>query len=157
MNTLERRWDIRKGETFGNPIKHERNYIDFVVSGKPLSDILKTKKDDLISMFGWGANADYENHLIRVFLKQEPPELETGRTIIYGCPECGNIGCGAVTAEIIENGDKIIWKKFGYENNYGGLYFEEYSDVGEFEFDKQEYIREFERIAEELSNLKKTS
>lgn len=152
MDTLSYRWDIRKGEVFKNQTrKHERKYVDFIVSGQPLSDIFQTKDSDMISMFGWATNTDYEKRTLKEFLKQEPAELETGRTIIYGCSECGDIGCGAITAEIVDLDDKIIWKDFGYENNYSGFDLEDYKHIKQFEFDKQQYFAEFEKMSKELA------
>src|SRR5690606_13449530 len=107
----------------------------------------------MISMLGWGMNTDYEKGILREFLKQESPELETGRTIIYGCSECGDIGCGAITAEIIDDGDKIIWKDFGYENDYSGFDLEDYRNISPFVFDKKKYFAEFEKIAKELLDI----
>ena len=154
MDTLSHRWDIREGEVFKNQTrKHERKYVDFIVSGQPLSDIFQTKESDMISMFGWTTNIEYESRTLKEFLKQEPAELDTGRTIIYGCSECGDIGCGAITVEIVELSNKIIWKDFGYENNYSGFDLEDYKHIQQFEFDKQEYFAEFEKISKELADI----
>jgi hypothetical protein len=154
MDTLSHRWDLRKGEIVKNQIrKHERKYVDFIVSGRPLSEVFKTKENDMISMFGWGINTDYEKRTIKEFIKQESSELETGRTVIYGCSECGDIGCGAITAEIIDLGDKIIWKEFGYENNYSVFDLDDYKHILPFLFDKKEYLEEFEKIARELLEI----
>jgi hypothetical protein len=66
MDTLSHRWDLRKGEIVKNQIrKHERKYVDFIVSGRPLSEVFKTKENDMISMFGWGINTDYEKRTIK--------------------------------------------------------------------------------------------
>ena len=154
MDTLTHRWDNRQGEVIRDHLhKHERKYVDFIVSGQPLSDIFQTKARDMITMFGWSSNTDYEKRTIKEFLKEEPAELETGRTIIYGCSECGDIGCGAITAEIIEIGDKIVWRNFGYENNYSGFDLEDYKHIPQMEFDKTQYKKEFEKIAAELANI----
>jgi hypothetical protein len=151
MDTLSHRWEIRQGETVKNHVrKHERNYVDFIVSGRPLSEVFQTKESDMISIFGWGVNKDYEKRTIKEFLKQEVSELETGRTIIYGCSECGDIGCGAITAEILDEGDKIIWRDFGYENNYSGFDLEDYRHIPPFVFDKKQYFAEFDEIEKEL-------
>ncbi len=152
MNTLEHRWQIRQREIVKTHVrKHARKYVDFIVSGQPLSDIFQTNHE-MISMLGWITDVGYEGRIIKEFLKEEPAELETGRTIIYGCSECGDIGCGAITAEILDLGDKIVWRDFGYENNYAGFSLEEYKHIGQFEFDKAEYKNEFDKIAKELAN-----
>ena len=154
MDTLTHRWELRRGEVVRSHVrKHKRKYIDFIVSENPLSEILQSKERDMISMLGWGMDTKYEKGILREFLKQESPELETGRTIIYGCSECGDIGCGAITAEIMDDGDKIIWKDFGYENDYSGFDLEDYKNISPFVFDKKKYFAEFEKIAKELLDI----
>lgn len=156
MDKLSHIWDIRQEEKAGSQInKHKRKYIDFIVSDKPLSEIFKTKNKDMISAFGWSSNIEYENKTLKEFLKQEKAELETGRIILYGCAECFDIGCGAITTEIVETENKIIWRKFAYENNYEEIDFEHYKDIEQFEFDKQQYIQEFNRIKNELSKVER--
>ncbi len=154
MDTLSHRWELRKGEIVGNHVrKHERKYVDFIVSGQSLSELLQTKDYDMISMLGWGMNTDHEKRTIKEFLMQELPELSTGRTIIYGCSECGDIDCGAITAEIIYDGDKIVWKDFGYETNYSGFDLEDYKHILPFVFDKEQYEAEFDKIEKELLDI----
>ncbi len=151
MNTLSYCWKIRQGKVEKERIvQHERKYIDFIVSGKSLSDIFNTKKLDMITTLGWSSNTDYTFKTIREFLKQETPELETGRTIIYGCPECVDIGCGAITAEIIDNGNTIVWKNFAFENDYEGFSLDDYKHIGQFEFDKHQYFTAFEKIKSQI-------
>lgn len=50
------------------------------------------------------------------------------------------MGCGAVSALIEEVGDKIVWREFGCQNNYEEtIYFDNYTNVKSFTFDKVEY------------------
>ena len=52
------------------------------------------------------------------------------------CSECGDIGCGAITA-IIEITDKtVIWRDFGYENDYSQPDLFNYKEIGPFTFNK---------------------
>jgi hypothetical protein len=37
---------------------------------------------------------------------------------MYVCAECGDLGCGAVTAAVEVGDDKVVWRDFGYQNNY---------------------------------------
>ena len=65
--------------------------------------------------------------------------------MIYVCPECGDIDCGAITAVIKDYGDRIIWSDFGYETNYGGLT-EPYDQMEQIEFDRASYFSAFSKI-----------
>ena len=123
--------------------KSERNYIDFVVSGKSLGEILGVEKSDLIGNFGWADNAEYENGQISEFLKEKEPSLETNRIMFYVCAECGDIGCGALTGKISETENEIIWSEFAYENNYEEYDLTEYENIGPFIFEKVSYRNKF--------------
>jgi len=153
MDTLEHRWQTRQGE---GRSKHERKYVDFIVSGRPLSEVFQTVDMDMVSMLGWISNVGYETRIVQELLKDVPAELKTGRTILYGCPQCGDIDCGAITAEILDLGDRIVWRNFGHETNYSGIDFEGYEHFEQFEFDKAQYESEFERISMELANTPRT-
>lgn len=134
----------RKGVIFmDGTTKADREYIDFVVSGQSLGQLLGVSKFDLIGTFGWSVNKEYENNLLDEFLGNTLPELETGRSCFYVCPECGDIGCGAISAKIEVTDDKVIWMTFAYENNYSEpdlKVYDDYMDIGPFTFDKSQYI-----------------
>jgi len=119
--------------------KSERNYIDFIVSGKSLGEILGAENYDLIGNFGWTENVEYENEQISEFLKGKEPSLETGRIMFYVCAECGDISCGALTGKISETEKEIIWSEFAYENNYEEYDLTEYKNIGPFIFEKTNY------------------
>jgi hypothetical protein len=72
---------------------------------------------------------------------EKEPELKSGRHLLYVCPECGDIGCGAVTVLLSSEGDQISWLKFRYENNYDEDMWEEdaYRMIGPFQFSKEQY------------------
>ena len=77
-----------------------RDYFDFFVSGRSLRTILNIEDDDLITLLGWGQNKEYDRRVLNVFRLKEKSELDSGRVMIYVCPECGDIDCGAITAII---------------------------------------------------------
>ena len=122
-----------------------REYFDYFVSGQSLRAILHIEGNDLITLFGWGTNKEYGKHILNVFRLKEKSELESGRVVIYVCPECGDINCGAITAIIKDFGDKIIWRDFGYETDYGGLS-ETYDQIEPIEFDRASYFSAFSKI-----------
>ena len=150
MHKLKLEYKHRKGETFNNGLtKADRKYIDFIVSGQSLGQLFRLSEFDLIGVFGWTENVEYENKQIDEFLGRQKPELETGRTSFYVCSECGDIGCGAITAKIEVTEKSVIWKDFGYENNYSKPDLIDYKEIGPFIFDKNEYIKTFELLKNE--------
>jgi hypothetical protein len=122
-----------------------REYFDFIVSGKSLKTFLNIETADFITLFGWGTNQEYDRHILNVFRLKEKSQLTSGRVMIYVCPECGDIDCGAITATIKDFGDRIIWGDFGYETDYGGLT-ETYDQVKPIEFDRTSYFAAFSKL-----------
>lgn len=100
-------------------------------------------------MFGLG-QPEIEKHTIAQLLAKELPEPESGRVPIYICPECGDLGCGAVTARIDEEADSYIWSNFAFENNYEGT-IELYSEVGPFSFNKVAYSKILKKRRTEIA------
>lgn len=142
MNILGTRWRYRLGgdelSTHGG--KAERGYIDFTVDGVSLGDTLRARQRDLIGILGWG-DPKYDLVVVDQLLLRAKPTLATGRQLLYGCSECGDLGCGAITADIAESGTEVRWSSFGFENNYdpGMSDFESYQAVGPFRFDRDQY------------------
>ncbi len=122
-----------------------REYFDFFVSGKSLKTILNIDTADYITLFGWGINQEYNRHVLNVFRLKEKSKIDSGRVMIYVCPECGDISCGAITAIIKDYGDRIIWSEFGYETDYGGLT-ETFDQIEPFEFERANYFSAFSKV-----------
>jgi hypothetical protein len=62
------------------------------------------------------------------------------RRTLFICSECGDIGCGAVTAFLVREGESIVWKDFGFENNYEeNIRLEEYKHIGPYTFNWKQY------------------
>ncbi|HMV79746.1 MAG TPA: hypothetical protein PL048_16435 [Leptospiraceae bacterium] len=101
------------------------SYIDFIVNGKSLADLLEADRRDLVSMLRAGdilteppAGRDIFNQFIRyptLFYEltfRIPCRYEFRRVHLYGCPECGDLYCGSVTCQLIETPKTVIWKRF---------------------------------------------
>ena len=113
----------------------QRDFLDFIVDDQALS----AKVGDQISCLGW-FTPDENARAVRRLLLEEPADLPNNRRTLYVCPECGDIGCGAVSLVVEEVGDKIIWREFGYENNYEAVvYAKGFEDVGPFAFNCSDY------------------
>ena len=147
METIE--FDIKTREeqknNKGRVTQNGRSCMDFIVSGQSVKTRLNSDDMDLISPFGWG-DENYEREIIKEFIGLKKPEISTGRIMIYVCPECADIGCGCISADIEITTDKVIWKNFGYENNYSDIDFDSYKDVAPIEFDKADYLKKFQNL-----------
>ncbi len=113
----------------------QRDFLDFVVDGQSLSALV----GDQISCLGWFV-PDENTKAVRRLLLEEPADLPDNRRSLYVCPECGDLGCGAISLVVEPLGDKIIWRDFGYENNYEAkVRAEGFEDLGPFIFNRSEY------------------
>lgn len=93
----------------------------------------------MVSCLGW-FEPEENVKAVRRLLLEEPADLPNNRRTLYVCPECGDIGCGAVSLVVERAGDKVVWRDFGYENNYEDVVRTEgYEDVGPFAFDPADY------------------
>lgn len=108
---------LRQANRAGNTGKTARTYLDFFVSDRRLLDLLGWPEADYITPLGWGL-VESKTNAVAELLRKRKPSLATGRYQLYICPECGDIGCGALTARVEREGDFIVWRDFGFENNY---------------------------------------
>jgi hypothetical protein len=140
MNRLDFNKQLRKigsNQTY-------REYYDFIIDGTSLKSLLNISDVDLISPFGWGPK-ELENESIAEFKLKKISDLSSGRIIIYICPECGDISCGAITVRIIKDDNKIIWTDFASENGETEYQFG-FKVIKDFEFNKDEYYQVFDKI-----------
>ena len=131
--------------------RRQRPYLDFVIDGRPLAAHLCSGRNceiDFISPFGWqGEGArKIEAEAAERLLLRAPPDLRSGRYSLLVCPECADLGCGAVTAAIERKGDLFIWRLFGFETSYGeAIDFESFSHIREFAFNRRDYSGSFRK------------
>ena len=113
----------------------QRDFLDLVVDNHPLSAVV----GDQVSCLGWFV-PDENAKAVRKLVLEAPADLPNNRRTLYVCPECGDIGCGAVSLVIERVGNRIIWRDFGYENDYEGIVHSEgFEAVGPFAFNRGEY------------------
>src|SRR5687767_297844 len=93
---------------------------EFLIDGCLLQEHLEraTKRSfDLVSPIGWTV-ADYQRQYSQRLLLLSEPELPSGRRELLVCPECADVGCGCVSAEVRIADGEVSWSKLGSENNY---------------------------------------
>jgi hypothetical protein len=98
----------------------DRIASEYVIDGRLLQEHVEraTKQSlDLASPIGW-TKADYLRQYARRLLLLSEPVLPSGRRELLVCPECADLGCRCLSAEVkIANG-RVIWSELGYENDY---------------------------------------
>lgn len=113
---------------------------DFVVNGTSLLQTL-AKAD--------GGHSDFMGRFVAgypEFNRSAADELlgraapETGdHLLLYVCPECGDIGCGAYAARVQRHAGNYMWLDFLYVNGYEAP--RSISTLGPFLFTAAEYER----------------
>jgi len=136
------------------------SYDDFTVDGVRLFKILfAAHKPDDVTLFdaAWPEGAVKE---VDELLGTRQPELDDGRVPLYVCAECADLGCGALTAEIERIDDLVIWKNFGWQNDYeDGWEVGEYQDLSSLApitFERGQYERVLQEARDRYVDMPRT-
>ncbi|MEU6845846.1 oxidoreductase [Streptomyces sp. NPDC046716] len=127
-----------------------RDFLDFIVDGRPL--LFRLSDLDAVSPLAADIPpAIFTAHVRSLLLEADAP-LSDGRYIIYGCPECEGLECGAVTA-VIERADHdqddYVWRDFAWQTDErADLELNGYHGIGPFRFRGEEYRAELGRLLE---------
>lgn len=136
IDSLNLRWRKRAGSND----RREVNFLDFVVNGESLLDKVG---GDFVSCLGWLPPEPNERAVGRLCLDSDA-DFPANRRSIYICPECGDLGCGAISAVIEVDGNHVVWRDVGYQNNYDPSV-DTYDEIGPFAFDAVEYVRTMQK------------
>jgi len=134
MDELELRfeWSVPAGEW------------TFWINGKALRELLPSTKVGLVTGFG-----DPENPFHAAYMKRllgAPSDIAPeGRTPLLICSECGDIGCGAITARVSVKAQTVLWSDFWWEADYEEFSSESFPSV-RFEFDRKAYEAAMSRL-----------
>ncbi len=133
---------IREGAQNANGTsKSKRHFLDFVVDGESLWEALG-KRHDMVSILCAEYSANETAKALGRLLLAQKADLPNDRRSFFVCSECGDLGCGAITAVIERQAETITWKAFGYENTYEDkILLDAYGTVGPFTFDATAYQR----------------
>jgi hypothetical protein len=115
-----------------------RDFVDFIVDGRPLLHQLSDL--DAVSPLASDIPPAIFTAQVRSLLLETPAPLPDGRYVVYGCPECEDLACGAVTAVIQRDGEDFIWRDFAWQTDeHADLELNGYHGIGPFRFHGAEY------------------
>ncbi|MGW2826450.1 oxidoreductase [Streptomyces sp. NPDC001443] len=115
-----------------------RDFLDFVVDGRPLLHRLCDL--DAVSPLASDVPPAIFTEQVRGLLLEAGAPLPGGRYVIYGCPECADLACGAVTAVIDAHDDDYVWRDFAWQTRPDvDLGLDGYHGIGPFRFRGHEY------------------
>ncbi|MGW7365050.1 oxidoreductase [Streptomyces sp. NPDC054841] len=125
-----------------------RDFMDFIVDGCPL--LFQLSDLDAVSPLASDIPPAIFTRQVRALLLEAEAPLPGGRYVIYGCPECEGLDCGAVTAVIERDGDDIVWRDFAWQTDEtADLELNGYRGIGPFRFRGGEYRTELERLLDD--------
>lgn len=110
-----------------------RDFVDFIVDGRPL--LFQLSDLDAVSPLASDIPPAIFTAQVRSLLLEADAPLSDDRYVIYGCPECEDLACGAVTAVIEQDGDDYVWRDFAWQTgNAADLERNGYHGIGPFRF-----------------------
>ena len=122
----------------------DQQYLDYIVSGQSLREYLGIDNKSSVTPFGFFPHKVELKRSFKEFRLQQKTYLPGDRIELYICECCGDIGCGAITAKIIDKGDKIIWTNFANQSRHDEIGQE--IQVEQIEFERQMYFKAFSII-----------
>ena len=139
MNSFAIRHLKRAVSSAPGPTKTARDSIDFVIDDASLLDLLEKSSGgpgDFMGCFVRGFSTANERKKAQLTSAGDP-DTEDGRYMLYVCPECGDISCGAFAARIRVTGEATEWYDFAYENGYEPAHV--MPSIGPFTFSRRDY------------------
>ena len=94
--------------------------VEFFLDGQLLLEHCERaskKSYDVVSPLGWTETSNQVAFAERLLLRS-PAILPSGRRELLVCPECADLGCGCISADVSCDGEYFVWDEIGYENNY---------------------------------------
>ncbi|MDI9830036.1 oxidoreductase [Streptomyces sp. KAU_LT] len=115
-----------------------RDFVDFIVDGRPL--LFQLSDLDAVSPLASDVPPAIFTAQVRSLLLEADAPLPGGRYVVYGCPDCADLACGAVTAAITRDGDDYIWQDFAWQTDeHADLDLNGYHGIGPFRFEGAGY------------------
>ncbi|WP_433540903.1 hypothetical protein ACQP10_03930 [Streptosporangium sandarakinum] len=122
--------------------RSECHFLDFVVDGRSLLEIVAERNPGNADMASalWLAPALEDDDAVGWMLGRCASPLDDGRVPLYVCPECGDLGCGALTAVVEVFSDQVVWRDLGWQTDYRDeVDYGDFIGLGPFVFDRVQY------------------
>lgn len=102
----------------GNVIRRpESHYLDFVVNDRSLTEQIPLARG-LVTPINRAWLPTVRDAIAELQGIRHTDGLTPGRIALYVCGDCGDLGCGAVTATLHVDAYKISWTGFAWDNGY---------------------------------------
>lgn len=136
----------------GESPTHALRFWEPVINGRPLREVLDAAGEDPaagevgayvpVLVHDWPGGLPDD---VLVLLGERAPQV-AGRVPVYVCPDCGDLGCGAITVAVYRARDTVIWRDFGWDDLGGADDDPVRLAVPAMTFDRREYEAELRRF-----------
>lgn len=136
MNLLGHRRLHRPATESGGATCTERTSADFLIDGQSLLEVLVRNSGGHADFMGCFVSG-YANECERIasMLLDVSPESEK-RVLLYICPECGDVACGAYSVLVRRERESYVWEGFAQTSESD---LKSAETVGPFIFDASMY------------------
>ncbi len=137
MNLLAHRKRYRPATGSGGATCTERTSADFLIDGQCLLEMLVKRAGghaDFMGCFVSGCAKECE-HMSSMLLGVLPGSGK--RVLLYICPECGDVACGAYSVLVRRERESYVWESFAYQTSESDL--KTLEAFGPFAFDARMY------------------
>ncbi|MGY6128302.1 hypothetical protein ACW9YV_23430 (plasmid) [Paraburkholderia strydomiana] len=117
----------------------ERTSADFLVDHRSLLELLVQRAgghSDFMGCFVNGYAEECQRALTRLLGTPSQSGFQK-RVLLYICPECGDVGCGAYSAVVRRDAKSYFWDSFAYQTSERDLNVLEL--LGPFVFEASQY------------------
>jgi hypothetical protein len=119
--------------------RSERNFLDFSINDQSLWEKVGRARDT-VSVFCREYVLNESIKAVKRLLLTEEADFPNNRRSLFICSECGDRGCGAITALVHDEDGALVWSDFGFENTYErDIDLDRYKGIGPFVFDSASY------------------
>jgi hypothetical protein len=97
--------------------RSRRVFLDFVVDGCPLYRLVRARGLDRITGL-WLEPTLAPGQFwrqVEMLRGRLPGDAPGGRAAVYGCAECGDLACGALTVDLQTTGESVQWSNWRHE------------------------------------------
>jgi hypothetical protein len=102
------------------PAKHEDVFLDFLIDGRPLREVLEVPEDvrrptDDVSDLSESSAAEAVLQVDRL-LGVAPNQYGSERVWLLFCPVCHEEGCGGLSVKVDRRDGQVEWSNFAWDN-----------------------------------------
>lgn len=98
--------------------RHRHHFLDFVIDGTSLLEVAEQQDRMVTNLSSAWRTSSVRAAIENLLGRGAADGLGSGRVALLVCPECGDLGCGQVTAELVVTDHAVMWADFRWESGW---------------------------------------